>query len=620
MPHIVRREMGNSVSSAVSRGVLAFALASFICSSSVYAQAGRIKKLNDERKAEQAQESKKDEERRKQEVADLLPTAQPPDDVADLYGQLLESGNRDAVRICYEIAVRALAAGRDDECGRMLEAAYARIETISVGDEDTEKSRSKFHAEGEKDFKGEPYEQLMIYMLHGLQYMKKGDYENARAIFRSGALRDRSAEGSPLEEQYHDDMAVFDYMEALCNSKLVDPKAEDAYRFAREKARSSEALIATPEDFNGVLVVLTGSGPSKYRTGEYQQLLRFLTGNGPHAPLALEHNGSDLGAVSGPLDNLTFQATTRGDREVDAILNGKAQFKMGTAVAGDLLMGAGAAAMNMGGNNDSSGVVGALLMVGGLVSKGMSASANPEADARMLMPIPDDLYVFPVKAVAGENRFRLTCGDTFAIHEEVVQWDSNSPFFVHVVWQTEIAQQLHLMRAAAIGNAIAVRKEPWLEEWEGDSGEDAPLRLLVESRTEERFSGFVELPITPSLEANLANVADSAKQLPVVEIGLGAGVAEVIAIQNLSGAKTLAFPVRGRTDDAQVEFRIAIMVNGIPEEYLYIGRNRGKKLSGEVFRVSGAEMSLHGTFKLQRAAGENVNSEPSETKQRGRRK
>ena len=615
-----RHLRNRSKRSATSLLVFAILIISLSLNNSGYAQAGRIKKLNEERKAEQARESKLEEDRRREEVAELLPIEQPAEDVAELYGQLAESGNRDAVRICYEIAVRAMAAGRNDEAARMLEAAYIRIETNSAGDEAAEKSRSKFHSEEEKDFKGEPYEQLLVYLFHGLQYMKKGDFENARAVFRSGALRDRSAADAPPEEQYHDDMAIFDYLEALCNSKLADPKEEDAYRFAKDKARSTEPFIETRHGFNGVLVFLAGSGPSKYRTGEYQQFLRFLTGNGPHAPLTLEHNGSNLGTVSGPLDNLTFQATTRGDRQVDAILKGKAQFKTGTAVAGDLLMGVGSAAMSMGNNNDSSGAVGALFMIGGLVSKGISASANPEADSRMLVPIADDLYVFPVEAIKGENRFRMTCGETFLIHEEVVQWDGMAPFFVHIVWQSEFGQQLHLMRAAALGNAIAARTEPWQEEWEGslDGLEDEPsLRLLIDSSAEGEFAGFVEVPISSNLEATLATIPDSARNLSLQQSMPDSRAAE---LQDFEGAKTLVYPVRGRRDGKQVEFRVAALASGTTEEYLYIGRNQGKKLTGDVFRVSGAEVLPYSTFKLKRSGDKPDTSKSDGMKERGHRK
>ncbi len=345
----------------------------------------------------------------RQEVIDCMPPEGEAvsTDVAEHYENLANEGNREAVRNSYAIGATAIPAGRWAEATRVLDGAVARLEGSSVGDRSAKKARSTFHKESVKNFRGEPYEQAMIYLLRGLAYMQTGDYENARAMFRSGALADQSSLDAAPEEQYSADLAEMDYLEALCNLKLNDNKAEDCLRRAGLHSRTPGAVLDPPPDFNTVVLVLSGTGPSKYREGRYGEYLRFSPGNGRGGPIEVSADGAPVAESPGPLDNMTFQATTRGGRVIDGILKGKAVFKTTTAVAGDAAIIAGTAvAMS---DRDNIGI-GLGIAAVGVATRLASAAATPEADVRELQPMPDDIYVIPVSLAAGTHSLTVNGG------------------------------------------------------------------------------------------------------------------------------------------------------------------------------------------------------------------
>lgn len=343
------------------------------------------------------------------EVADYLPPEEtPPDDpLYPYYASLSAGGAQDAVRNGYALAVRAMALGRMEEAARVADAMIAELERSSAGDKAARRARSKFHKEESKLFRGEPYEQAMIFLLRGLLYMQEGDYENARAAFRSGALVDRSSMDAPPEEQYHDDLAEMDYLEGLCNLMLGDYRAEECFDRARSHARHAGAVLTPPENFDAIVVLLSGNGPTKFRDGQYGEILRFSPGDGAGGPVQLSVNGQPAANAPGPLDNMSFQATTRGGREIDGILRGKAIFKTSTGIAGTAAIAAGAGLLATQRNNDAALGAGIGLIVAGLIATGVSAASQPEADIRALKPMPDDIYIFPLRLEAGAHALRL---------------------------------------------------------------------------------------------------------------------------------------------------------------------------------------------------------------------
>jgi len=99
-----------------------------------------------------------------------------------------------------------------------------------------------------------------------------------------------------------------------------------------------------------------------------------------------------------------FQASTRGGRTVDRIIEGKVQFKKNTQATGDVLTAAS-------GNSAVAGLsmaAGGGLAAGfhtvtaiGVAAQGLSARSRTEADTRYWQRLPDGLHVTTMRLAPG---------------------------------------------------------------------------------------------------------------------------------------------------------------------------------------------------------------------------
>jgi hypothetical protein len=105
-----------------------------------------------------------------------------------------------------------------------------------------------------------------------------------------------------------------------------------------------------------------------------------------------------------PAEDVWFQASTRGGRQVQAILDGKAEFKDGMNKAGAVGVGAGLGMMNAGSryNDNNMATAGAIVMLVGLMAHAAAAATTPEADLRYWDNLPDNLYFATLRMPASE--------------------------------------------------------------------------------------------------------------------------------------------------------------------------------------------------------------------------
>lgn len=330
--------------------------------------------------------------------------ADKPQALKPYYEVLMRQGRRNQVLNNMRIGTAALGLGEHDAAARAFDEALAGIETIYADNEQAAEARSVWVRENAKDFKGEPYERAMAYYYRGLLYLREGDYQNARASFKGGQLQDAFAE----EDQDRADFALLYYLEGWashCNGD--DQLAEDAFA---EALKHNPSLILPRDDHGLLLVRETGSGPIKQAVGDYQEQLTFAPGPQDGALLA-EFTVGEHTAIAPEAEDVFYQASTRGGRQVDHILGQKAQFKENLDATGDVLTTAGgmsAAAGMMGGSSDAA-MVGALLMIAGAVAEESAKAARAEADVRTWDNLPGEvkLATLPLPAEAGEGRVRL---------------------------------------------------------------------------------------------------------------------------------------------------------------------------------------------------------------------
>ncbi|MBF6023225.1 hypothetical protein [Lysobacter niastensis] len=291
------------------------------------------------------------------------------------YKTLYLDGEHNAVLNFQRLGLAAMEAGAWAEAEWAFDEALARIEAVYGKTSIASDARSKWNAEGIKDFKGEPYERVMAYYYRGLLYLREGDYQNARASFMAGEFQDTLSEA----EEFQGDFALMNYLSGWSSYCMGDTvQAGDAFAVAKQV----NSAVQMPGKENTLLIADLGRGPVKMARGTQHKLLAFAesmdAGRGEQAHAAIAGN-----AQQRPLSEYSdvyFQATTRGGRAFDAILDGKASLKnnlVRTYGVGEALTQSGMPALQLAG------------LAIAVVSGGVGGQVKSQADTRVWDTLPD---------------------------------------------------------------------------------------------------------------------------------------------------------------------------------------------------------------------------------------
>ena len=300
---------------------------------------------------------------------------------------------KDKVLWQYRTAAAAMRQGQYDVAKPLFDDALLTLQGIYGSDAEARKARGYFSKEARKTFIGEPYERSMAYFYRGILYWMDGEYDNARACFKSAEFEDSDAE----ESQYAGDWVLPDYLDGLATTKLGGD-GSDALKRARSNAKNINLPDYEPKA-NVLFIVEFGPGPVKYAAGQYGEQLRIRTRPSPVFSARIRTDNVNL--TIAPTDDVNFQATTRGGRVMDHVLGNKAVFKSATSAAGDVGIIGGAVLAGSGDNTTRN--VGLGMLLAGLISKGVSAAATPDADTRTWDNLPQFISFASVELPPGEH-------------------------------------------------------------------------------------------------------------------------------------------------------------------------------------------------------------------------
>lgn len=334
-------------------------------------------------------------------VAEIDPTAAPAPYRAPL--EAIKTGPQTDAPLHYmKLGVIAMEHGDLRRAGAAFDQVNAVVESIIADSEQAEDARSLWNAESDKLFKGEPYERAMSFYYRGVLDLMAGDYQNARAAFKAAQLQDFLAE----EQDRRGDFWLFATLEgwaSQCNGDLT--LAEDAYAFART-LKPGHPLPGADDDL--LILVERNGAPRKQALGRYGELLRYAEGPGDGVTLVAAKPTGGASIQRFGEEDLYWQATSRGGRKFDVILEDKAYYK-GTAehtalisqkvgevaaVAGAGALAAGAA--NGSGNSDAGVAllgVALLAIAVGAIADGVSEAIATKADIRTWDSLPGAVLV-----------------------------------------------------------------------------------------------------------------------------------------------------------------------------------------------------------------------------------
>lgn len=330
-----------------------------------------------------------------------------------------------------------------------------------------EKALSSFGEEAKKIYIGDPYERATNYLLLSLIYITKEDYENALAACKSGILAASDAKDNKDEGNY----TLLQLLEMKLLSVIGKSDGAAQYReFARKSYINTHpevrdlyserldklALLAMSEDervalkiketpveikasisaidekiavaerkvnadkdlgalltgeYNVLIVLPAGKGPYKFRKGKDGHFVMINTESTPYLGPSVFVNGSHLPASPiREVANINYQASTRGGRKMDAILNGKAAYRGTTVSVGQFLTELG---------NQAGGLGGLAIALIGVAAQGVGGAMTPEADTRCWRSLPAGFEVYALNLPEGEHDIQILHRTYFELQGEL---------------------------------------------------------------------------------------------------------------------------------------------------------------------------------------------------------
>ena len=302
-----------------------------------------------------------------------------------------------------EHGTQAFAKGNLKSAKKMFEQAAHAVETIYGGSAQAQKARSAFRQEANKLFIGETHERAMVFHYLGLIDLARGNYQNARASFRSSLLQDSLS----ADKKARQDFASSLWLRGWAAHCLGNNKAKKDFAKANKIIRTK-----SPARGDNLLVVFEmGEGPYKITIGRNGEQLAYA--EHLKSPIEREWPSSSRNRFNlFRANDLFFQAVTRGDRTFDEYLKAKSKNKETAKKVANAALGTASVALDMasklGSNNVLAyglyAVAGTAGIIGG-VSHAVGSGIDAVADSRTWRTLPHQIYMgsFKVPVQAARN-------------------------------------------------------------------------------------------------------------------------------------------------------------------------------------------------------------------------
>ena len=300
-----------------------------------------------------------------------------------------------------------LLEGKKDEAHRELQNARDELELMFDPDSQALKL---LHGEREKFFKGDGYERSTLYAFLALSFLEKGEFVQALKCVNCGILADSDSEHAT----YRADYALLPYIGYVAAKKAGDNWRQEAQKYDRLVKELTGTAPSNGELPSAILVAWVGRGTGRTLGGEFDEkrFVRRGSSKGSLEGIAIRENGVETMSVP-DLADLNFQATTRGGRLMDHVLDSKATAKRGLIASSNALLAFGAGSIEAGLASGSSEAAIALLAVGGVcVGLGypthlFGMAVNSQADDRCWQTLPGRLVVVPLSISRGRREFDI---------------------------------------------------------------------------------------------------------------------------------------------------------------------------------------------------------------------
>lgn len=305
------------------------------------------------------------------------------------------------------LGIAALADGDLHEAEMALGETFELLSTAGLNADRT--TAAVFTHEGVRIWKGEPFEQAMMYHYVATLYATMGDWENVRAAAANALFRltdfgghqspERLLQKASQDEQYLEigytavdtDFALGFLMQGVAAKLSGASGSDDLFDAALRINASLLPLVHTLREntYDTLLIVHYGKGPTKIAFGPDNSLVRFEQQEPAslvNAPIFVESGGRRLGHGV-PVTNVSRMATDHRWNNLEDIRRAK-------SLIGDVFVTGGAIATVIGAEERSAEA--ALAGVGAMLF-GLLLKSGAQADTRYLEFLPQTVYLVPLQ-------------------------------------------------------------------------------------------------------------------------------------------------------------------------------------------------------------------------------
>ena len=311
-----------------------------------------------------------------------------------LQRSLLGGGDRNLVLGNNRLALVHFQLGQYPQAHRLFSESASKVSSFYNDDVWAARATNTFTNEAIKDFKGDAYERSMLFYYLGLSNLARGETDSARAALKNAFIQDTFAE----DEKYRADF----YLMPLLESWLLhcEGRSQAAMEKFQTLPEQFEAFSPTGNGKRFFTILETGKSPQKDTAGRYSNLLVYRSQTKEDA--SYNAKGQSSSTSFGLGGDVLFQAATRGGRVVDAVIDGKVQFREGAESMRSAMLGATelslivAADLAVSGDDEAAiaaAAIAGVALVASVVSDIAAQSAATKADTRYWDNLPGKIYL-----------------------------------------------------------------------------------------------------------------------------------------------------------------------------------------------------------------------------------
>jgi len=383
------------------------------------------------------------------------------------------------------LGLASLADGDHQEAERNLLEVFDLLSTAGLNEDRT--VAAVLTHEGARIWKGEPFEQALLYHYTALLFALQGDWENTRAAAANALFRlsdfgeemdkerlartavAEDADPGELYEAVESDFILGMLMQAIGSDLSGLGGAGPIYDriIELDRSRGDVVEVFRRRDYDTLLVIDFGKGPTKIAYGRDDVFSRFESQDIGVRTMSASVNGEVVASVA-PICNVNAMAEDLRWNHFEDVRVAKSVLGDALLIGGTIVAGTATDSSYRHGKYSSSTDWGQVAAGLGMIMAGALSKSGAKADTRYLEFVPQSIYVVPVRLGATRDiTLSMSGSGEVATLNDVQPGTTDDPrVYALRLLRDDVAQPRWLTRATPVyGNDVTGVREgdyPWI--------------------------------------------------------------------------------------------------------------------------------------------------------------